>query len=99
MGDIADLQRKTGQIADSLHHSRDPHIILLYLMEELGEVARAFLKETGHKSTNNRITESYKHEIGDVMFLILRLANVTGINLEEELEYTLDKVRKAGKDK
>lgn len=95
MSDIAELQKKAGGVATSLGHSPDPNIILLYLMEELGEVVRAFLKETGHKTTNDRITESSKHEIGDVFFLLLRLAHVTDTNLEKELENTIRKVQNA----
>lgn len=95
MSDIAILKQKAGEVANSLGHSRDPNIILLYLVEELGEVVRAFLKETGHKSTNDRITESSKHEIGDVFFLLLRLAHVTDTDLEKELNNTINKVQKA----
>ncbi len=92
MADLKDLQEKTGNISKSLGHSDDPKIILLFLLEELGEVARAFLKEEGHKEDNKRIIETYSQEMGDVFFLLLRLAYVKDINLEEQLDHTLQKL-------
>lgn len=87
-----------GILTKQLHHSQDPTIILLFLMEELGEVARAYLKEEGHKTENNRVTETFRQEMGDVCMLLLRLAAVTGTDLEEELEKTEKKLL-AAKDK
>ncbi|MDO8451361.1 MAG: MazG nucleotide pyrophosphohydrolase domain-containing protein [bacterium] len=92
MSDIHDLTIHAGKRAEELGHSDDPKVILLFLLEELGEVARAFLKEEGHKEDNNRIVETYKQELGDVFFLLLRLAHIKGIDLERQLEYTLEKL-------
>jgi len=92
MSDLKELQEKVGKVSRELGHSDDPKIILLFFLEELGEVARAFLKEEGHKEDNKRIIETYKQEMGDVFFLLLRLAHVKDINLEEELDHTLQKL-------
>ncbi|MBI5614457.1 hypothetical protein HY947_06015 [Candidatus Gottesmanbacteria bacterium] len=93
MSDIAKLQKLVDEEAVSMGHNRDPKIILLFLLEELGETARAFLKESGHKESNDRIVESYKQELGDVFFLLLSLASSRGINLEEQLDYTIKKLK------
>ncbi len=92
MTDLHRLQKRVGDLARKRKHNEDPKIILLFLLEELGEVARAFLKEEGHKLDNPRILESYKQELGDVLFLLLQLADVKEIDLEEQLNYTIQKL-------
>ena len=92
MSDIHDLTVRIGRMTKSLDHTGDPKIILLFLMEELGEVARAYLKEQGHKKSNDRVTETFREELGDVFYLILRLAAVTNTDLEKELNKTEKKL-------
>jgi NTP pyrophosphatase (non-canonical NTP hydrolase) len=94
MGDIQTHTIEVGKLTRDLKHSEDPTIILLFLMEELGEVARAYLKEGGHKAGNDRVTETFRQEMGDVFYLLLRLAAVTGTDLEEELGKTINKLEK-----
>lgn len=93
MSDTKILVDRIGKITKDLGHSKDPKIILLFLMEELGEVARAYLKEEGHKEGNERVTETFRQELGDVFYLILRLAWATDTNLEEELAKTERKLQ------
>jgi NTP pyrophosphatase (non-canonical NTP hydrolase) len=62
------------------------------LMEEVGEVARIMARRYGEQSEK----ESDKNkdlgdEIADVMFVLICLANQTGIDLEEALRKNLDK--------
>jgi NTP pyrophosphatase (non-canonical NTP hydrolase) len=62
------------------------------LMEEVGEVARIMARRYGEQSEK----ESDKNkdlgdELADVMFVIICLANQTGINLEEALKKNLEK--------
>ena len=59
MSDVYDLTVRVGRETRELAHSEDPTIILLFLMEELGEVARAYLKEGGHKAGNDRVTGTF----------------------------------------
>lgn len=93
--DIQTLRDRVGKQIKDLGHSEDPHIILLYLLEELGEAARAYLKENGYKEGNNRVAESFQEELGDVFLLLLRLAYVTNTDLEKQLQYTETKLVKA----
>ncbi|KKR79099.1 MAG: hypothetical protein UU25_C0022G0005 [Microgenomates group bacterium GW2011_GWB1_40_9] len=95
MSTLTDLQEQVGKQMKTLGHSEDPHIILLFLLEELGEVTRAFLKENGYKAQNNRVNESFKQELGDVFLLLLRLSYVTNTDLEKQLQYTQEKLLKA----
>lgn len=94
MSDTRTLVSRIGAITKEHGHSKDPNIILLFLMEELGEAARAYLKEKGHKEGNDRVNESFRQELGDVFYLILRLAWATDTDLETELAKTEKKLRK-----
>jgi NTP pyrophosphatase (non-canonical NTP hydrolase) len=70
------------------------------LMEEVGEVARIMARRYGEQSEK----ESDKNkdlgdELADVMFVIICLANQTGINLEEALTKNLEKKTNRDKDR
>lgn len=65
------------------------------LMEEVGEVARIMARRYGEQSEK----ESDKNkdlgdEMADVMFVLICLANQTGIDLEEALKKNLEKKTK-----
>lgn len=65
------------------------------LMEEVGEVARIMARRYGEQSEK----ESDKNkdlgdEMADVMFVLICLANQTGIDLEEALRKNLEKKTK-----
>jgi NTP pyrophosphatase (non-canonical NTP hydrolase) len=67
------------------------------LMEEVGEVARIMARRYGEQSEK----ESDKNkdlgdEMADVLFVLICLANQTGIDLEEALRKNLEK--KTGRD-
>jgi len=62
------------------------------LTEEVGEVARIIARRYGEQSEK----ESDKNkdlgdELADVLFVLICIANQTGINLEEALQKNLDK--------
>jgi NTP pyrophosphatase (non-canonical NTP hydrolase) len=99
MNDIQTSVKRIGTQTEKLGHSKDPNIILLFLMEELGEVARAYLKEEGQKESNDRVTETFREELGDVFYLILRLAWATHTDLEAALDHTVKKLEKTGTNK
>ncbi len=70
-------------------------ILILSLVEEVGEMARAYLAEHGRKKLNKAAQrdETYKEELGDLLVTILRFARIKNINLHERLVYSLDKVK------
>jgi len=70
-------------------------IMIISLMEEVGEMARAYLAEHGRKPTNQAAQEdeTYKQELGDLLVTILRFARIKNINLDERIQYTLDKIK------
>jgi NTP pyrophosphatase (non-canonical NTP hydrolase) len=71
-------------------------IMILSILEEVGEMARAYLAEHGRKKTNlaAQADESYEQELGDILLTILRFARVKKINLDERLMYSLKKIEK-----
>lgn len=75
-------------------------ILILNIVEEVGEMARAYLAEHGRKKTNvaAQQDETYEQELGDLLLSILRFARIKKINLDERLMYSLEKVRKRQKN-
>jgi len=71
-------------------------ILILGLMEEIGEIARAYLAEHGRKPTNKAAQrdETYIQELGDLLISILRLATHKNINLDHRIQYTLKKIQR-----
>lgn len=65
------------------------------LMEEVGEVARIMSRKYGEQSFKASDKEvDLGDEMADVLFVLICLANQTGINLTEALEKNLQKKTK-----
>ena len=70
---------------------------LAILTEEVGEVARIIAREYGEQSyRKNEKKADLSDEFADVLFVLICLANQTGINLEDALKKNLEK--KTGRD-
>lgn len=95
MATLPDLTDRIGKLSEELKHSMDPKITMLFLLEELGEASRALLKEEGFKEDNDRVVETSEQELGDVLFLLLKLAYIKKIDLEGVLERTIGKLQNA----
>ena len=62
------------------------------LTEEVGEVARIIARQYGEQSfKTSEKDKNLADELADVLFVIMCLANQTGINLTEALQKNLDK--------
>lgn len=62
------------------------------LMEEVGEVARIMARKYGEQSFKKSDEDvNLADEMADVMFVLICLANQTGINLTEAFEKNLEK--------
>jgi NTP pyrophosphatase (non-canonical NTP hydrolase) len=62
------------------------------LTEEVGEVARIMARRYGEQSEKESDKQKkLDDEIADVLFVLICIANQTGINLEEALKKNLDK--------
>lgn len=71
-------------------------ILMLGLLEELGEMARAYLARHGRKGTNiaAQMDETYEQELGDILLAVIRFARIKKIDLHERITYSLDKIEK-----
>lgn len=62
------------------------------LMEEVGEVARIMARQYGEQSFKASDKDvNLADEMADVLFVLICLANQTGINLTEALQKNLEK--------
>jgi NTP pyrophosphatase (non-canonical NTP hydrolase) len=65
---------------------------LAILTEEVGEVARIMAREYGEQSSKESdLRKQLPDELADVLFVLICIANQTGINLQEALEKNLEK--------
>lgn len=70
--------------------------LILSLVEEVGEMARAYLAKHGRKPTNiaAQEDETYEQELGDIIVSVLRFARIKNIDLHKRVLYTLHKIKK-----
>ena len=64
---------------------------MAYLTEEVGELARAMARKYGDKSFKKGEKCNIGEEMADVLFVLVCLANQTGIDLTEEFRKTMAK--------
>lgn len=75
-------------------------ILILQIVEEVGEMSRAYLAKHGRKGSNiaAQEDETYRQELGDILVSILRLARIKKINLNDAMMYSLKKIEKRKKE-
>ena len=62
------------------------------LMEETGELARLMVRRYGEQSSKESdLNKSLEDEMADVLWVLLCLANQTGVNLTEALQKNFEK--------
>ena len=96
---IHELERIDKDMKDSEEYGS---FLILTLVEEVGEMARAYLAKHGRKKTNiaAQRDETYEQELGDIVVAILRFARIKNINLDKRIKYSMRKIsqrRKAPK--
>jgi NTP pyrophosphatase (non-canonical NTP hydrolase) len=65
---------------------------LAVLMEEVGELARLFARTYGEQSfKDSEHAKQIPDELADILFVLMCLANQTGVDLTEALERNLQK--------
>lgn len=75
--------------------------LILSLVEEVGEMARAYLAKHGRKPSNiaAQKDETYEQELGDILVAILRFARIKNLNLHKRIMYSLEKIEKRKRNK
>ena len=67
------------------------------LMEEVGEVARIMARRFGEQSEKESDKQNdLEYELADVLFVLICIANQTGVNLEDALQKNL--IKKTNRD-
>ena len=61
------------------------------LTEEVGEVARIMARKFGEQSFKKSDNKELSDELADVLFVLICIANQTGVDLEEALKRNLEK--------
>ena len=69
------------------------------LTEEVGELARIMARKYGDQSFKEGEKENLGEEMADVLWVLICLANQTGIELTEELQKSIEKKTKRDKDR
>ena len=69
------------------------------LTEEVGELARVMARKYGDQSFKEGEKDNLGEEMADVLWVLLCLANQTGVNLTEELKKSIEKKTKRDKER
>ena len=69
------------------------------LTEEVGELARMIARTYGDQSFKEGEKPNLGEEMADVLWVLLCLANQTGVNLTDELQKSFDKKTKRDKNR
>ena len=94
---FGDYMRRLDEVDKNVRDGKEyGSILILTVLEELGEMARAYLALHGRKKTNlaAQADETYKQELGDILVSLLRFARIKKIDLHKRIMYSLDKIEK-----
>lgn len=69
------------------------------LTEEVGELARVMSRKYGEQSFKEGENQDHAEEMADVLWVLLCLANQTGVDLTDALKKSLEKKTKRDKDR
>lgn len=69
------------------------------LTEEVGELARVIARKYGDQSFKTGEKENLEEEMADVLWVLICLANQTGVNLTKALEQSIAKKTNRDKDR
>lgn len=90
---ISMLDRVDPKVRDAEEYGS---MLILSLVEEVGEMARSYLAKHGRKPTNlaAQEDETYEQELGDILVSVLRFARIKNIDLHKRILYSLGKIEK-----
>ena len=69
------------------------------LTEEVGELARVMARQYGDQSFKEGEKANIGEEMADILWVLLWLANQTGVDLTEELQKSIEKKTKRDKNR
>ncbi len=89
-----EFQKKVAEFVKTYKLEASVPYRVLDLVAEVGELAKEVLKSTHYGRQSFRPSQSWREELGDVLFALVCLANSTDVDLEKALEQALSKYRK-----
>ena len=72
---------------------------MVVLTEEVGELARVMARKYGDQSFKQGEKDNLADEMADVLWVLICLANQTGVNLTEAFRQNLEKKTNRAKDR
>ncbi len=69
------------------------------LIEEVGELARVMARKYGEQSFKEGEKDNLAEEMADVLWVLICLANQTGVDLTSALEQSIEKKTKRDKER
>ena len=99
--ELAAFQQKVRRLTATWTDPTEPantEAIVMLLTEEFGELVGAIRKtrgeRSGHPGEGGGSTEDVAGELGDVLFLLARLALVSGVEMETAAAIVLEKINR-----
>jgi len=89
---LKDMQDWTREAWKKSNKEVDERIELLFLIEEMGEMAEAVRKIAGKKE-NKDIKVDLEKEMGDILLAIVSLANRYNVDLEKAFSKTVESIQ------
>ena len=89
-----ELQKLVEKVSKENEWETPEEELILGIQEELGEIAGRYLMGRPRYGKINKNKESIPKEVGDLLFLLLSLANKYNISAETSLKNTLVKCSK-----
>ena len=77
----------------------DPMTNLAVLMEEVGELSRVFSRKFGEQSFKEGEKDNIDEEMADILWVLICLANQTGVDLTKALQESFDKKTRRDKER
>lgn len=90
------MQNKVKEFNDNrtCHKKEVPtYARILDIQSEIGELAKEYLKNSKYGTEQFDLKSEFKEEYGDVLYAMISLANELGIDCEECLDKTLQKLQ------
>ncbi len=96
---LFEVQNLVKRFTKNKNISSSISVRVIDLVSEVGELSKEILKGTNYGKKKFVKTEEWDSEIGDVLFSLICIANQTETNLEDCLNYALNKYEKRFADK
>ncbi len=87
-------QKRVAEFVTSHGLHTDVVYRVLDLVSEVGELSKEVLKATNYGCEEFQPPENWEDELGDVLFALICVANLTEVDLESALSRVLEKYRK-----